>query len=60
VFVYVRDRSSRREQRQRIDRLQHRLDRLETIDTTMATVLQQVIDASAPEEVLQTVCNRLG
>jgi len=60
VFVYVRDRSSHREQQQRIDQLEHRLDRLETIDATMATVLRQVIDASAPKEVLQTVCNRLG
>jgi predicted DNA binding protein/putative methionine-R-sulfoxide reductase with GAF domain len=60
VFVYVRDRSQRHEHRQRIDRLEQRLDRMGTIDSLVTTVLRKVIDASAHEEVSQAVCERLG
>jgi predicted DNA binding protein/putative methionine-R-sulfoxide reductase with GAF domain len=60
VFVYVRDRSRRHEHRQRIDRLEQRLDRLGTIDSLVTTVLRKVIDASAHEEVSRAVCERLG
>lgn len=60
VLVYLRDRSSHRERRQQVDALQRRLDRMETIDALVGTVLQQVIDASDREEVARTVCDGLG
>jgi predicted DNA binding protein/GAF domain-containing protein len=60
VFVYVRDRSQRHEDRQRIDRLEQQLDRMGTLDSLVTTVLRKVIDASAHEEVSQAVCERLG
>lgn len=60
VSVYVRNRTRDHERRQRIDRLEQRLDRLQTIDSLVATVLRNVIETSAPVEVSRTVCERLG
>jgi predicted DNA binding protein len=60
VVIYLRDRTRQHEYTQTIDQLQRRLDRLETIDSLVATVLRKVIDASARDEVWQTVCTRLG
>lgn len=60
VSVYVRDRTAHRELQQRIERLEQRLDRMETIDSLVATVLRSVIETSAPEAVSRTVCERLG
>ncbi|CCQ37261.1 sensor/bat box HTH-10 family transcription regulator [Natronomonas moolapensis 8.8.11] len=60
TVLYVRDATARRSDRQTIDRLRRRLSRLESIDTLVTTVLRQIIDASAREEVWETVCRRLG
>jgi predicted DNA binding protein/putative methionine-R-sulfoxide reductase with GAF domain len=59
-LVYVRDRSGAHERRQRVERLERRLDRMESIDELVGTVLRQVIEASGREEVSSTVCERLG
>jgi hypothetical protein len=58
--VYLRDRSRRHGDERTIDRLERRLDRLETIDSLVATVLRTVIDAADRSEVWHTVCDRLG
>jgi predicted DNA binding protein len=60
VVVYVRDRSRRRADERRVDRLERRLDRMRTIDSLVATVLRTVIGASTREEVSRTLCERLG
>ncbi len=60
VYVYLRNRTQHRECRQRLDRLEQRLDRMQTIDSLVATVLRKVIETSAPEEVSRTMCERLG
>jgi len=60
VHVYVRDRNTHHEHRQRVEKLERRLDRMETIDELVGTVLRQVIKASGREEVTQTICERLG
>jgi len=60
TFVYVRPRDEVYEQQQQLDRLERRLDRLGTIDRTVDSVLQAVIDASDREEVLDTLTSRLG
>ncbi len=60
TVLYIRDVTARRSDRQTIDRLRRRLSRLESIDALVTTVLRQIIDASAREEVWETVCRRLG
>lgn len=60
TFVYVRSRDEVHDQRQRLERLERRLDRLGTIDRTVDSVLQAVIDASDRDEVLDTLTTRLG
>ncbi|WP_246988847.1 bacterio-opsin activator domain-containing protein [Halorientalis marina] len=60
VLLYVRDRTRRHDRTRTIDRLEHRLERVEAIDSLVATVLRKIIDASAREEVWHTVCDRLG
>lgn len=60
VHVYVRDRHSHHEQRQRVEALERRLDRMKTIDDLVGTVLRQVIEASGREEVSRTICEGLG
>lgn len=60
TILYTRDVTARRTDQQTIDRLRQRLSRLESIDALVATVLRRVIDASAREEVWETVCQRLG
>lgn len=58
--IFVRDRTSRHDRKRKIEQLEHRLERLESIDSLVATVLRKIIDASAREEVWRTVCDRLG
>ena len=60
TVLYLRDVTERRTDRQTVERLRQRLSRLESIDALVATVLRQVIGASAREEVWETVCERLG
>jgi predicted DNA binding protein/putative methionine-R-sulfoxide reductase with GAF domain len=60
VYVYVRDRDSHHEHRQRVEALERRLERMETIDDLVGTVLRQVIEASGREEVSRTICEGLG
>jgi len=60
VLVYVRDRDDQHEYRQRVETLERRLGRMESIDELVGTVLRQVIEASGREEVSRTVCERLG
>jgi predicted DNA binding protein len=60
TVLYLRDVTARRTDRQTVERLRQRLSRLESIDELVATVLRHVIDASAREEVWETVCQRLG
>lgn len=60
VLLYVRDRDDHHEQRQRVETLERRLDRMETIDELVGEVLRQVIESSGREEVSRTVCERLG
>jgi len=60
VLVYVRDRTDQREAERRVERLERRFDRVEEIDTLVATVLRRVLDASDRREVAETVCERLG
>ncbi|MFC4408178.1 bacterio-opsin activator domain-containing protein [Haloarchaeobius iranensis] len=60
VHVYVRDRNSHHERRQRVEALERRLERMETIDDLVGTVLRQVIEASGREEVSRTICEGLG
>lgn len=60
ILVYARNRDDHHEQRQRVQTLEQRLDRMESIDELVGTVLRQVIESSAREEVSRTVCERLG
>lgn len=58
--VYLRDRTGARERESELDRLRHRLDRTEEIDTLTARTLQTVIDADDRDAVARTVCEGLG
>jgi hypothetical protein len=60
VLVYVRDETPAREARERVDRLERRLDRVEELNSLIATVLRRVIDASDRAAVGRTVCECLG
>jgi predicted DNA binding protein len=60
VVVYVRDRTERREDATRVERLERRLDWVQDINGLVAAVLRRVIDASDRTAVGQTVCERLG
>ena len=60
TVLYFRDRTDLHERDQRVGRLEQRMERIEQIDSVVAAVLGKVIEASAREEVWQTVCERLG
>ncbi|TQQ82715.1 GAF domain-containing protein [Halonotius terrestris] len=60
VLIYVQDRTEYHETDQRADRLERRLDRIQRIETLIATVLQRVIGAADRREVARTVCAQLG
>ncbi|MUV89153.1 GAF domain-containing protein [Halapricum sp. CBA1109] len=60
VVVYARDRSDYRDADQRTDRLERRLDRVESIDALVATVLRTLIDATDRAEVARTLCSGLA
>jgi hypothetical protein len=60
VLVYLQDRTRRHEDENRIERLERRLDRMETIDALVATVLGDLVDADDREEVPRTIVDRLG
>ncbi len=60
ALVYVRDRTPRKDVEQTVDRLDQQLDRVQRINSLVATVLQQVIGASDRTDVARTVCERLG
>jgi hypothetical protein len=60
VLVYLRDRTRRHEDESHISRLERRLDRMETIDALVATVLGDLVDADDREEVPRTIVDRLG
>ena len=60
VLVYVRDRTDGIAEGERADRLERRLERVRDINSVVATVLQQVVDASDRTSVGETVCERLG
>ncbi|SFS92299.1 bacterio-opsin activator domain-containing protein [Halostagnicola kamekurae] len=60
ALVYVRNCTPRKETTQAIDRLDHRLDRLQRINSLVAAVLQQVLGASDRSDIARTVCERLG
>lgn len=59
VTVYVQDVSNQYDTEQTVERLQHRLGRLEQIDTLVSTVLDDLIEASHREEIAQTISQRL-
>ncbi|GAA0668707.1 bacterio-opsin activator domain-containing protein [Natronoarchaeum mannanilyticum] len=60
ALVYVRDRTPRKDVEQAVDRLDQQLDRVQRINSLVATVLQQVIGVSDRSDVARTVCERLG
>ncbi|WP_455448058.1 bacterio-opsin activator domain-containing protein [Natrinema thermotolerans] len=60
TLVYVRDRTPRKETEQTVDRIDQRLDRIQRINSLVATVLQQVIGTSDRSDIARTVCEQLG
>jgi len=60
VLVYVRDRTDRMAEKERVDQLERRLERVREINGVVATVLQRVVDASDRTSVGETVCERLA
>ncbi|OLZ39276.1 bacterio-opsin activator [Natrinema saccharevitans] len=60
ALVYVRDRTPRKELEQTVDRVDQRLDRIQRINSLVATVLQQVIGTSDRSDIARTVCEQLG
>jgi len=60
VLVYVRDRTDRMAEEERVDKLERRLERVREINGVVATVLQRVVDASDRTSVGETICERLG
>lgn len=60
AIVYIRDTTESHTDDQRITRLEQRLDRLQRIESLVTTVLGRIIDVSDPEEVWDTICQRLG
>jgi predicted transcriptional regulator len=60
TLVYLRDCTDRRSDERTVERLRRRLDRVESIDAVVATVLQALVDSSDHEEVARAVCEGLG
>ncbi|WP_254763399.1 bacterio-opsin activator domain-containing protein [Natrinema marinum] len=60
ALVYVQDCTPRKETEQTVARLDQQLDRVQRINSLIATVLQQVIGASDRSDIARTVCERLG
>ncbi|AGB31662.1 bacterio-opsin activator-like protein [Natrinema pellirubrum DSM 15624] len=60
TLVYVRDRTPQKETEQTVDRIDQRLDRIQRINSLVATVLQQVIGTSDRSDIARTVCEQLG
>ena len=58
--LFVRETTETHELRQRVDRLDRRLDRVQRIDALIVRVLQQVLGAADREEIATSVCDRLG
>jgi DNA-binding CsgD family transcriptional regulator len=60
VLVYVRDRTDRMAEKERVDELEQRLGRVREVNSVVATVLRRVVDAPDRTSVGETVCERLG
>lgn len=60
VVVYLDDVTDRRRHEQTADSLEDELARLSVIDTLLADVLAELVDASDREEIAETICDRLG
>jgi GAF domain-containing protein/DNA-binding CsgD family transcriptional regulator len=60
VLVYVRDRTDRKADEERTNRLERQLERVKDINSVVATVLQRVVGASDRTSVGETVCERLA
>ncbi|WP_254522272.1 bacterio-opsin activator domain-containing protein [Natrinema caseinilyticum] len=60
ALVYVRDCTPSKDTEQTVERLAQQLDRVQRINSLVATVMQQVIGASDRSDVARTVCERLG
>lgn len=58
--VYVDDVTERRRHEQAVERLRAERDRVAVVDGLIAEVLREFVDASSREEILETVCSRLG
>jgi hypothetical protein len=60
VLVYVQDETPAREERERAERLERRLNRVQELNGLVATVLRRVIDASDRAAIGRTVCECLA
>ncbi|TQQ81542.1 bacterio-opsin activator domain-containing protein [Halonotius roseus] len=58
--LFVRETTEKHDLRQRAERLDRRLDRVQRIDALIVRVLQHVIGAADREEIARSVCERLG
>jgi hypothetical protein len=60
VTVYLTDKSSYRECEQHNDQLRSEIDRITVLNELISAVLEDLVVASAREEIAETVCERLG
>jgi predicted DNA binding protein len=58
--VYVDDVTDRRRHEQTVERLRAERERVAVVDDLIADVLREFVDASSREEIVETVCTRLG
>ena len=58
--LFIRETTEKHDLRQRAERLDRRLDRVQRIDALIVRVLQHVIGAADREEIARSVCERLG
>ena len=58
--LFLRETTETHELKQRVDRLDRRLDRVQRIDALIVRVLQQVLGAADREEIATSVCDHLG
>ncbi|WP_181686969.1 bacterio-opsin activator domain-containing protein [Halorhabdus salina] len=59
VVVYVREVTSRRRQKQRIERLQAERERGAVIDAAFSEVLGSLVEATSRTEIAATICRKL-